>query len=197
MRPADGQAFVEKAVTDGIPRLAVQLKCRNWGIPSDRAADIAEEASAEAYQRSLDQRFNDANHFRAWVTRSAINAAIDLLRQQSRFISCNWLAELGFDYQLHNELKDVLAAALESLTNRQRLLLDLSYDVGLTLDEIAKRLPPGGSGSPNAKRLRIKRERDQALTILRAFFSQHGFSAGNYAAEPMPSRSKQRIPALT
>lgn len=197
MAPANGKTFVEGAIIDGIPRLAVLLKCRNWGIPSNRAADIAEEASAEAYQRSLGQRFNDSAHYRAWVTRTAINVAIDLLRQQARFVSCHWLAELGCDPQRRNELKDVLADALEALTDRQRLLLSLTYDVGLTLDEIAERLLPNVGGSPNAKRLRIKRERDEALTSVRAFLAQHGFPSGNHAAKPAANQSKQQVPVLT
>lgn len=159
LRPADGKTFVEKAVADGVPRLAVLLKCRNWGIPSGRSADIAEEAAAEAHRRSLPRQFRDSNHYRAWVTRAAINVAIDLLGRQSRLVCCTWIAELGFDPHRSNELKEVLADASANLTDRQRLLLNLSYDLGLTLNAIAERPLPEAAGSPNAKRLRISHYR--------------------------------------
>lgn len=167
MAPPNGKAFVEGALVDGIPRLAVLLKCRNWGIPTSRAADIAEEASAEAYQRSLDQSFNDANHFRAWVTRTAVNAAIDLLRQQSKAVSFSLIAEFGIAPKRDNEIKDALDDALRSLTRHEQELVALTYEHGLTLDAIAERLMSNEGGSANAKRLRIKRQRDEAIRKLR------------------------------
>ena len=90
-----GGIFVEASFLAKVPYATVLLKCRNWGLALSRAVDIANESCAEAYQRSLQREFVDAAHFRAWVTRTAIHVAVDLLRQQARAVSLTWIDELA------------------------------------------------------------------------------------------------------
>jgi DNA-directed RNA polymerase specialized sigma24 family protein len=177
MFPLPGEAFIERAYEDQIPFMAVRFKCRNWGVAEARAIEIAEEASAEAYKRSLTRCFFNEDHYRAWVTKTATHYAADVLRRDTRNRPCAWL-DLQAPSETTNDAtaEAILAAGLETLSDEERDLLDMTYNRGLTLDEIAFQLHRDETGSPNAKRLRAKRRRDGALWKLRVFLKKHGFT---------------------
>jgi len=172
-----GRQFADAAFLDGVPASSVFLKCRNWGLMTRRATDVAEEASAEAYRRSLAEDFNNADHYRAWITRTAINVAIDILRAGSR----SWpLGEFDRAQVSGTETgfaDRVLEAALATLPEDDRVIVSMTFEQGLTLDEIAEQISALADGSPNAKRLRIKRRRDAALRQLRVYLEEHGVGA--------------------
>ena len=166
------ELWMQEAFLENIPAAAVYLKCRNWGIVTAKAIDLAEECAAEAYRRSIGRHYSDASHYRAWLTRTAVNVAVDLLREQSRTIPLD-SAELphsGLRESIHRT--EDIAEGMQTLAPQERLIVDLTFDENLTLDEIAAQLYPGDQGSSNAKRLRIKRLRDLALHKLRVFLSE-------------------------
>lgn len=171
-----GNKFVEATFQAGVPFKTVRLRCRNWGISETCAIQIADESSAEAYQRSLQGEFNDEAHFRAWVTRTAINVAVDLLRKQNRTVGIGWIGELAARAGNAEVNRELILRGIESLTQREQLILAMTYEEGLTLDEMVVRLfPDDVQSSANAKRLRVKRCRDAALITLRSYLLQHGF----------------------
>jgi len=163
--------LIEEAFLENIPAAAVFLKCRNWGLVASRAVDIAEESSAEAYRRSLGRRYNDAPHYRSWITRTALNIAVDLLREQGRSIHLDVESQCPDSVRMPRKGDD-LSEGLSLLDPLERAIVDLTFEDDMTLDEIAVRLYPADHRSPNAKRLRIKRLRDRALDKLRLFLSQ-------------------------
>jgi DNA-directed RNA polymerase specialized sigma24 family protein len=172
-----GQDFAERAFRDGIPLGAVALACRNWGLPYRRAADLAEQAASEAHCRALDREFDGEDHYRAWVTRTAVNCAVDLLRQANRARS------LPPDVPGFLPRSDAgpdaadLAEAMSLLSEEDRDILHMTFVENLTLDEIADRTPSAGPGSANARRLRVKRRRDVALERLREYLERLGKAA--------------------
>jgi RNA polymerase sigma factor (sigma-70 family) len=168
--------YVEAALREGIPSEMILLKCRNWGVTATRAAAIAEEASAEAYLRALEQSFDSETHYRAWVSRTALNFAVDLLRRGSRTrpLGTTDLAAPSTRAPVNTA---TLSECLEKLDEEQQQILRMTYEEGLTLDEIALRLLPSEGGSANARRLRIKRKRDVALRQLRRYLESCGFES--------------------
>ena len=170
-----GEVFAERAYIAGIPARIVAHKCGNWGLSPARAADLAEEAAAEAYYRSLTHCFANWDHYRGWITETALNYAIDKLRRASRSQSLTWVAPTADGSSDHDSLAAGLAEGMAALAEEERALLKLTYDEELTLDQIAGRVAAEDKGSLNAKRLRIKRKRDEALRKLRAYLVKNGY----------------------
>jgi hypothetical protein len=188
MTAALGRFFAEEAFREGIPLGAVVLKCRNRGVSGRRAAQIAEEAAAEAYRRSLDRVFQSAEHFRAWITRTALNAAVDILRREGRTRSVSFLERLAVSAASVEVDTALVSDCLSRLSALERGILHMIFEERLTLDEIAARVLPAEDGSPNARRLRVKRKRDRALAFLRDCLAGWG-------AEP-DEQGPRRVPLL-
>jgi RNA polymerase sigma factor (sigma-70 family) len=174
MAAYSGEVFAEDAYLAGIPARTVRHKGRNWGLSFSRAEDLAEDAAAEAYHRSLTHCFHNEEHYRAWVTQTAINLAIDKLRRESRSQSLTWLV-MSNEASDHERIAAILAGGLATLAQDERELLTLTYEEGWTLDQIARLVTVPEAGSPNARRLRVKRKRDQALRKLKTYLVQLGY----------------------
>jgi DNA-directed RNA polymerase specialized sigma24 family protein len=166
--------FAEHAVRDQVPWRAVLQKCRHWSVRPDRAAQIADEAAAEAFCRSLRFQFESEARYRCWITRTALNFAVDLLRAEARTRSLPPLdfAVLAATPNVNVDVSRELASAIAQLTDEEKGIIQWSLD-GLTLDEMAEKMYPNDTASPNAKRLRIKRTRDIALRHLRDYFAHY------------------------
>jgi RNA polymerase sigma factor (sigma-70 family) len=163
--------FAKRALAQEIPQRAVAHRCRSRGLHAVRAEQIAEEASAEAYVRAVNQEFSSESHFRAWLTYVANNVARDLLRRENR------LRQLEHDESLpgrdHSQIvQEEIVLCLGRLNPDMQQILQLAYELEFTLDEIADYLQINASLSPNARRLRVKRLRDVALADLRAEIAQ-------------------------
>jgi DNA-directed RNA polymerase specialized sigma24 family protein len=185
--------YIARTRDDGVPYRAVLNKCRNWGVPFDRAKQIAEDSSEEAYQRSLVQEtrvegyFQHELHFRRWVTTVAINDAIDLLRREAK-VGPAMIEELLEDPKSTANGSTVIGLCLESLSEVERQILWSTYS-RLTLDEIVEELkknvpdalrvdqaetPQKASPSRNALRLRVMRLRDAAKLQLEECLKANG-----------------------
>jgi RNA polymerase sigma factor (sigma-70 family) len=165
----DGQYlpdYAQRALAAEIPQRAVANRCRLKGLDSIRADQIAEEASAEAYVRAVSHKFASESHFRAWLTVVANNVARDLLRRENR------LRQLEHDESLPGRddpqiIQEEIVLCLGQLSPEMQRILQLTYELEFTLDEIADCLLIDAELSPNARRLRVKRMRDAALAALR------------------------------
>jgi DNA-directed RNA polymerase specialized sigma24 family protein len=175
MAAYSGEVFAERAYLAGVPAQVVAHKCRNWGLRPQRSADLADEAAAEAYSRSLTRCFENEDHYRAWVTQTALNYTVDKLRRESRSQSLTWIVPEVVGASNPHSVAVGLAEGLATLAEDERNLLTLTYEEDLTLDQIARRIAIGGDGSPNAKRLRIKRKRDDAQRKLRKYLIDNGY----------------------
>ncbi len=165
-----GRAFTERVFLKGVPRRAVEVRCRAFGLCSDRARDLAEEAAAEAHRRAIVRCFTSEDHYSKWVTRTALNFAIDKIRRMTRERTVIWIVASTREITSEAEVdRETLRKALSILSDEERRVLTLTFDEGLTLDQIADTVDFGAIISPNAKRLRIKRMRDDALCKLRRF----------------------------
>lgn len=161
-----GIEYAAAAFRDQVPISVLKLKCRFWCTSSGRAEDLAEEATAEAFRKSLTIDFEGQQHYRAWITRTAINAAIDIVRREAYLQAYTSQVRLESSSTQNSSSSD-LHTALESLTEEFQTLLKLTFFERLTLEELSERLLPDDTRTPNAKRLHIKRRRDLALAELR------------------------------
>lgn len=172
-----GRDFAGDAFQKNIPMGAVYLACRNWGMNHDQASDRASIAGAEAICRSLDVTFENERHFNSWVTTTAIRLAIEHHRRNKRIRSLDAFFDSGGPEPAANppgpreaimDLNDVLT----QLTERERTILTLSYEQDMTLEEMVPILFPDVDASMNARRLRVKRERDLVLKKIRGYLDK-------------------------
>ena len=170
-----GRLFVEQACQEGIPIGAVVVLCRNRGLNHAAALELAEEAAAEAYTRSLDHDFESYVHCCNWLARTALNWAIDRLRQHHRTRPIretdSWVDSVEMIEGMEEDLFR-LREGICQLPQAEQDLLRLAFVEQLTLKEIADRLEPDSQGSLNARRLRMKRKRDVAIQRLRSYFGR-------------------------
>lgn len=177
--------FTARALSESIPHRAVVNRCRTWGIGKGRAVQIAEDASSEAFLRSISCSYFSEEHFRAWLTRAALNFATDVLRREKRLRNLTNEDDLPEKVELRDGDSEELGICVRSLPHKDQMILKLSYELGYTLDQIADELNIEPSASKNARRLRVKRMRDSAIAIVtekleRLGYQDSGFLGGSH-----------------
>jgi DNA-directed RNA polymerase specialized sigma24 family protein len=188
-------AFVERANRDGVPRWAVRKMCLNRSYAPSRSTETAEDAANESYTRALacelktEGYFLNEKHFRAWVTRTAINYVNDAGRRASREDGSE-LIGLMLDKKTHGDQFGAVRTCIDGLTGAGQLTISMTVE-GATLLEIADglqrdfpdtivkpdeaarlKLPP----TPTARVLRAKRVRDRALADLVDCLERNGLN---------------------
>lgn len=106
-------------------------------IVDDRAE--AEDVTAEAFARALARwrKIGRLDWREAWITRVAVNLAIDRRRRNPPPMSKSSVGRDPTDAVADHE---VLVAAMRRLSRRQRAVIGLRYLVGLPIAEIAERM---------------------------------------------------------
>jgi len=117
----------------------------------DEALDAAQETFVKAYQNA--HRWNASSEVAPWLTRVAVNNAIDRYRRRKRrFSLMEALVEGDHDRQitaedpsperklLGRELSERITAALRALPATQRAVFVLRHYEGLSLEEISRTL---------------------------------------------------------
>jgi RNA polymerase sigma-70 factor (ECF subfamily) len=117
----------------------------------DEALDAAQETFVKAYQNA--HKWNAESEVAPWLTRVAVNSAIDRYRRRKRrFSIMEPLAEGDHDSQitaedpsperklLGRELSERISIALRTLPATQRAVFVLRHYEGLSLEEIARTL---------------------------------------------------------
>jgi len=118
-------------------------------------AEVAEEATAEAFARALARR-GELRDPVAWIYRAAFRIAIDELRRERRIGQAK--EESAVDPP---EFTDLMGA-LRRLPPRQRAALVLHYQAGLPVVEVARRL---GTASATV-RVHLHRGRNRLRELL-------------------------------
>lgn len=121
------------------------------------AEEAAQDAVAAAF-RSL-PRFDPSRPLEPWIRRIAVNAAIDVLRRESRVRPVE-VAEVARE----NEAETDVAAAVAELPEEKRLVIVLHYWLDYSVAQIAETLGvPFGTVAA-----RLSRARDDLRTRLEA-----------------------------
>lgn len=181
-----GRAFIEAAYRRGVPAGYVALKCRNWGLSRERAAEVAEDAAAEAFVRALTHTFESEAHFHNWVTKVACHAVIDRLRRERLPPPGPEPPDRIAPPPPDPTDAPTVAACLARLSKDEQEIVRLTIEEELTLDALADRLLPPDDRSANARRLQIKRKRDVALRRLRGYLTEAGFTETSAALARKP-----------
>ena len=122
-------------------------------------ADVAEEATAEAFARALARREQLRDPV-AWIYRAAFRIATDEIRRDRR------RAEMVADPlpDASSELGDLIAA-LRLLSPNQRAAIELRHVADLEMDEVARRM---GTATPTV-RVHLHRGRARLRQLLGAW----------------------------
>ena len=135
-RAAAGDAAALAAlVRRSLPNLRSFL--RRLGAPADQADDLAQDALLVALERIGDYRGEGA--FVAWVRRIAARLYLRNLRAQARFSALELAPEAYAPAMDAGRALD-LDAALERLSEAQRLCVSLQHGAGYTATEVAQAL---------------------------------------------------------
>jgi RNA polymerase sigma-70 factor, ECF subfamily len=114
-------------------------------------ADLAEEATAEAFARFV-VHHERVREPRAWLYRTGFRIVVEEVRREQRQVEAPDLEARAVE---HQTLSPGLVDALRALTPEQRLCMFLTYHMDLPLGEVAEL-----SGSPVAGvKMRLHRAR--------------------------------------
>ncbi len=119
------------------------------------ANDCAQEAFAAAFANL--EGFEHRSSFRTWVTRIAINRALNVMRAE-KARSASWLEALPADAEIDLTASQLLEA-IDRLPPDRRSVLVLRYWLGYSIEEISESIgiPTGTVNSRLARALRAVR----------------------------------------
>jgi DNA-directed RNA polymerase specialized sigma24 family protein len=170
--PSPSDAWVRRLLEEGKALAVVVLYLTRHGDVPARARDRAEEALEEALSKLITQTaegFFDYRHFENTVIRTAIRCAIDDYRKWRKMRSLAGQSDhLATPPSGLRAWSPLVRRCLEQLPDDQRRLLELHFEEGYTLDEMADHLLPPDQRSDNARRLEVWRRLRGVLRQVRA-----------------------------
>jgi RNA polymerase sigma-70 factor, ECF subfamily len=125
------------------PKLAYRVALGVLRNPAE-AEDVAQEAMLRAYRNFV--RLRDRERFRSWLVRMTWRIALDRVRaakrrdRRERIAFENAHGEAAADASASSELRDQVAAALDALPEKLRIVLILAAIEGHNTAEMAKLL---------------------------------------------------------
>jgi RNA polymerase sigma-70 factor, ECF subfamily len=153
-------------------------------LPAQQAADLADHVMADLWQRGKLGRYGGRSTLRTWLGAVVAHAAFNVLKAATRTVSLDseefegWHREAATTNQqdasgddASRRLREMVGQAIADLRAEDKLLLQLYYEDGLTLDEMAVVL----RSSKAALSRRLKRIRE---TLLGAIESLSRTTAG-------------------
>lgn len=124
-------------------------------ILSDGYAFLAEDCVQDCIFRSYQERdkITDPHSWRSFLYTSVHNAAVSILRRQKVHETYLGQAQIVMDSPsfIEQETLDLLYAAIERLPDTQRAVFELSFEQGLSNQEIADQLGLSLSGLKKRK----------------------------------------------
>jgi RNA polymerase sigma factor (sigma-70 family) len=159
---------------------AVTIRLRNYGVPASLADQAAEDAVQDGIQRTLaaETRFVNYEQFFHYVVSAAGNTAVDRWRRRSREEPLPGKSEQDDQFGQRPSPPECWLTLVRRIWNelpeQDQRILDLSYEDGATLNEIAAELQVGGD-TPGTQRLRIWKRRRSILDKLAQWLVKAGF----------------------
>ena len=130
-RAGDGEAFA--ALMEGQKQTLYKV-ARSYLRSDADAADAIGETVLTCFEK-LDT-LREPQYFRTWLTRILIRKCQDLLRERSRFVPLEGVAEPAYDEP--GRVRTEFLALLDSLDEKYRTVLLLYYGEGFQVREIAQ-----------------------------------------------------------
>lgn len=161
----DSNGFKENQQVDHSAKFTVWLEraiservAAGCAITLARDRHLAEDVLQEAYQRAWQhhRRIESEAHLRNWLRRVVINLVREHRRRKQNSMCSLKNVDLVADDQprkLQTELREEINHYLNRLSENDRLLIELHYFEGQTLQEIHALFPESGSVSTLCKRL--------------------------------------------
>jgi RNA polymerase sigma-70 factor (ECF subfamily) len=133
-------------------------------LSGSEAREVADEVLADLWERGKLAQYEGRSTLRTWLGTVIAHAALNSRKARSRFVPLDEARERAqpavriepADQQASDLLRDLLATALRELPAENRLLLQLYYEQGLTLDELSVTLR--ASSASLSRRLKRTRE---------------------------------------
>jgi len=144
-------------------REALTRFCGRFFINADDAADAAQDAFLRAWQ--FRHTFRGDAGFKAWLYRIAENVCRNRLRGRGAPLSLDDTENAEVVHLVSNALpvaeqvaiRQIISAITDQLDEPDRTIFILNYQMELSSEEIARRLPPPHSLTPEGVRSRLSR----------------------------------------
>lgn len=138
----------------------VYQRCLSMTKDSEKAEDFTHDIFLKVFDK-LDA-FQQRSSFSTWLYSIAYNYCADQLRLAKRFNTTGTEGleqhmDESYEAQLHEESILMVKQAMETLSLKERSLLRLKYEDGMTIDEIAQLY----AIKPSAVKMRLKRSREK------------------------------------
>lgn len=141
------------------------------------APDVVDEVVADLWERGKLAQYEGRSTLRTWLGTVVAHASLNLRKARSRFLPLDDAHERAqpaavvdsADEQATRLLRELLIAALRELPAENKLLLQLYYEQGLTLDELGVTL----RASSAAISRRLKRTRETLHATVDALSRRH------------------------
>jgi RNA polymerase sigma-70 factor, ECF subfamily len=136
-------------------------------LPEPAAREVVDEVIADLWTRGKLARYQGRSTLRTWLAAVVAHAALNSRQARSRWVPLEQAhaddaaGSLAEQHEPENDeaaalLRDILRGAVQALPAEERLLLQLYYEQGLTLDAIGAAL--GLSSAAISRRLKQTRE---------------------------------------
>ncbi|WP_026308799.1 RNA polymerase sigma factor [Spirosoma spitsbergense] len=148
----------------------VYQRCLSMTHDTEKAEDFTHDIFIKVFNKL--EAFEQRSSFSTWLYSVSFNYCADQLRIAKRFSTTSldfnneWDKADSLDDQLHEETLQLMQQAMTSLSAKERSLLRLKYEDGLSIDEIAQTLDL----SPSAVKMRLKRSRDKIQSLCEHHF---------------------------
>ena len=143
----------------------VYQRCLSMTKDSEKAQDFTHDIFLKAFNK-LDN-FKQQASFSTWLYSIAYNYCADQIRLSRRIPTTSLDATVvvpaddSYEDQLHEETLQLVQRAIDSLSPQERSLLQMKYDKGMSITEIARQ----NNLNDSTVKMRLKRCRDRIKTI--------------------------------
>ncbi|GAB4001783.1 RNA polymerase sigma factor [Spirosoma daeguense] len=143
----------------------VYRRCLSMTKDSLQAEDFTQDIFLKVFNK-LDA-FQQRSSFSTWLYSIAYNYCSDQLRMAKRIQFGSIESDYEYDEseresaQLHEDSLQLVNIAIGKLSDNERTLLELKYEEGLSIDEIAEQY----NLKPSAVKMRLKRTREKVQQL--------------------------------
>ncbi|WP_461092516.1 RNA polymerase sigma factor [Spirosoma gilvum] len=143
----------------------VYRRCLSMTKDADQAQDFTHDIFIKVFNK-LDA-FQERSSFSTWLYSIAFNYCSDQLRLAKRLPMTAIEDELeqnraeSTEAHLHEETLHIVKQAMDKLSHKERALLRLKYEDGMSIDEIAQLYDL----KPSAVKMRLKRSREKVYSL--------------------------------